>query len=663
MGGYNLFPAKYASPWYRRRLYRQRRMFLICLSALCLLTVLSALPVLANRALPSDLSYNTETYWLLPGLPDLTATAGYIPHNFSQGEATFSWPGETVHGFRPGKAYSEMSLRSLAWSMETAQYYYPEAYLREPLEAYLRRQSLGRPGQAATQNGLARGAIGNTINSNGHLVKDISTSDEESSLIHAAYIYYNMTYNTAWLRQELQGATIIERLNLAAEWLYTQRLDHTRQLVWRGAGNDWGTPLAASESGASAGRPTQFSLYDQALAYIAFIELARMNAAIDDTGQADQWQLRAELLKNQSYAHLWQADQGLYQARSLISPPEAGAAEANRVTIVNALAVYSNLADPHQHPLIFKQLEAARLQAGAKKAGLSLYPYRPESRAGIKANGALWDWWAGLQIKAEFLSGFADTATIHLQQVANEWQHHPGNIIEWQSPLEADQEGSHYYSAAAGTVGSAIIEGFFGAQLAGNGLSLSPRLGLNDGFIRLYQPATDRYGAYSYDWDQDVTRIGYGTNAQGPVYFSVLKLRSEQIQDVTIDGHPVSFEQKQIGHDHFIVFTGPSGQHQINILKGPHLLTTELSSTERISNTEGLGSLPAEPAGPSSARNVITPHTAPAGDPLLASGPALIAPDTTPSGWLAFLHLISSGLILLTALSLILLVALRHLNR
>ena len=55
-----------------------------------------------------------------------------------------------------------------------------------------------------------------------------------------------------------------------------------------------------------------------------------------------------------------------------------------------------------------------------------------------------------MQIKTEFLTGFSQIAMTHLQQVANEWQKHPGNIIEWQSVTNSSQEGSHYHSAAAG---------------------------------------------------------------------------------------------------------------------------------------------------------------------------------------------------------------------
>ena len=76
--------------------------------------LLASQPAQANRALPDDMSYNTETTWILPSLPDLSATSGYIPHNFSHGEAIFQIGNETIHGFRPGKVYPEMYVRDIA---------------------------------------------------------------------------------------------------------------------------------------------------------------------------------------------------------------------------------------------------------------------------------------------------------------------------------------------------------------------------------------------------------------------------------------------------------------------------------------------------------------------------------------------------------------------
>lgn len=584
-----------------------------------LLALSPGLPASANSALPTDLSYSTETTWILPGLPDLSAASGYIPHNFSHGEAIFQIGSETIHGFRPGKVYPEMYIRDIAWGMETAQYYYPDEYLREPIEAYLRRQytaeSVSLDGDFGVVAGA--GAIGGILTPQGRSNKQTATTDEETSLIHAAYLYYRMSYNTDWLKSKVAGRPIIDRLNLAADWLISRRLNPRSQLLWRGHTTDWGDVKFEKGPGYTDYNPAQdhqtASIYDQALAHLALLELAEMNAAVADTTRADQWQNAAEALKAQTNARLWQPDKGFYLTHEHITPLTHPFDESAMVSIANALAVYSGLTNPRQTEAIFTSLERARQAAGVSKPGLSLYPFYPNRWPnlffeypgmgyGNYQNGGVWDWWGGVQINAEFATGHAEAARTHLLQVANDWQKHPGNIIEWQSSTDPRHEGSHYYSAAAGTMGSAIINGFFGIELSGSGLTLQPRLGLNDGYIRVYQAATDRYAAYTFDWDQTTTRLRYGTNAAGPVVVKLLKLRSEQVNSIKIDGRSVDFAPETIGQDTYLVFNAPSGQHTIDIDKGQPLAAAAPPADDvaRIAN----------PATPSIARNAPPPPNA-----------------------------------------------------
>jgi len=657
-------------------------------------------PALANRALPTDLSYNTETTWLLPGLPDLNATSGYIPHNFSHGEAIFTLRDEIIHGFRPGKVYPEMYVRDIAWGMETAQYYYPDEYLREPIEAYLRRQYTPNSRSLDGDFGVVAGAgaIGGIITPDGRSNKQTITTDEETSLIHAAYLYYNMSYDAGWLQKPVNGVAIIERLNLAADWLYTYRLDPDLQLIWRGHTTDWGDVKFEKGPNYTDYNPARdhltASIYDQALAYLALVELARMNAAVDNTARADEWQARAETLKAQTNALLWQAEKGFYLTHAHVTPLAHDFDEANMVSISNALAVYTGLTDFRQNDLIFNSLEEVRLAAGVKKPGLSLYPYYPNQWPnlffdylgmgyGHYQNGGVWDWWGGVQIKAEFVNGFSESGLVHLLQVANDWQKHPGNIIEWQSSVDASHEGSHYYSAAAGTMGSAIIEGFFGVDLTGHGLIMQPRLGLNDGYIRVYQPATDRYAAYSYDWDQDVTRLDYGTNAEGVVAVKVLRLKSEKVHDVAIDSHSVPFGTETIGHDTYTVLTAPGGQHTIEIIKASSVVqpaALEIGTAE-----ESAPPVESRPPQPSVAPNLVPspetsglqPQTPAEAEFVSAADAPTIEPEQAPiptraeqiaarnahETRLAVLQFTSASLIILTCLTLMVLVAIRRLHR
>jgi len=649
----------------------------------------------ANPNLPGDLSYDTQTTWVLPSLPYLSDTAAFIPHNFSQGEAVFTLENEVIHGFRPGKDYLDMYLRDIAWGMETVQYYFPNEYLREPIEAFLRRQYTDETASSDGDFGVlaGSGAIGGIITPEGHTNKQTITSDEETSLIHAAYLYYTMADNRAWLQSTIAGQTIVQRLNLAADWLYSHRLNEDLGLFWRGHTVDWGDVKFEKSTNYTDYDPEQdhltASIYDQALAYMALTELAEMNAAVGDGSRAGEWHAKAQALKAQTNARLWQPDRGFYRTHLHITPLEHDFDESAMVSISNALAIYAGLTDFDQSQAILRNLERVRLEAGADKPGLSIYPYYPNQWPdlffdylgmgyGNYQNGGVWDWWGGVQIKAEFQKGFASQGTEHLLQVANDWHRHPGNIIEWQSTTDPEhQEGSHYYSAAAGTTGSAIIEGFFGIELTGAGLAIQPRLGLNDGFIRVYQAATNRYVAYRYDWDQDLIKIDYGTNAVEPVVIRVLDLRPERVLRVTLDAQPVAFKAESIGNDTYVVLAGPTGQHNLEIVYGPSPTAPAGGSLTDDQPSLATAAVPASGPGvetvdPTRPAAVETP---PATNPVAE---ALAEQDNRPQaiepappdpgiaiaeGWesrLKLVHYVGTGLVVLSGLGLVTLILLRR---
>jgi hypothetical protein len=212
---------------------------------------------------------------------------------------------------------------------------------------------------------------------------------------------------------------------------------------------------------------------------------------------------------------------------------------------------------------------------------------------------------------------------------------------------------------------------------------MQPRLGLNDGFIRVYQPATDRYAAYSYDWDQDVTRLDYGTNADGLVSVKVLRLKSEKIDAVTIDDQPVEFKTETVGHDTYTVVAAPGGQHTIEIIK---VSVVVQPAALEIGPAEEKDSAPeSRPPQPSVAPNLVpSPETsglqpqpsaeielveaadASTAKPVQASLPTRteqIAARNAHETRLAVLQFASASLIILTCLTLMVLVAIRRLHR
>jgi hypothetical protein len=205
----------------------------------------------------------------------------------------------------------------------------------------------------------------------------------------------------------------------------------------------------------------------------------------------------------------------------------------------------------------------------------------------------------------------------------------------------------------------------------GEGLILQPRLGLTDGFIRVYQPATDRYAAYRYDWDQDVVRFDYGTNVAGPILLKLLTLRPEKIINVTLDGQPVGFNIETVGNDTYLALSGPSGEHRLEIVaRAPSIEPlggdTTPGETSSAASDSPNPELPPESALPTWRPPMTGPdHSALArpveGPNEAQTVPAGPGPGIT-QGWegrLKLVHFVGTGLVVVSGLGLIALITFR----
>ena len=119
---------------------------------------------------------------------------------------------------------------------------------------------------------------------------------------------------------------------------------------------------------------------------------------------------------------------------------------------------------------IFEATERAESAAGTNRAGLTLSPPYPDDffqsrrmAGGEYQNGAVWDWWGGLQIVSEFEHGHAERAIDHLDAVARAWEAVDG-VHEWFHVPSQSGQGSTEFAGAAGTMAQAVIRGLFGVE-------------------------------------------------------------------------------------------------------------------------------------------------------------------------------------------------------
>jgi hypothetical protein len=178
--------------------------------------------------------------------------------------------------------------------------------------------------------------------------------------------------------------------------------------------------------------------------------------------------------------------------------------------------------------------------------------------------------------------------------------------------------------------------------------------------------------AYSYDWDQDASQLDYGTNAGGAVTVKLLKLRSENVQGVAIDGQPVEFVNETVGLDTYLAFTAPSGRHTITIHKGqPAQKPAEVLPSSETNLVDPApdpveAAQPISPIEPGQENNASVPASLPAPTEALSEPQATTA--ETPAARIArenraaLFQCISVLLILFTSLGLIVVALLRRLT-
>ena len=578
-------------------------------------------PGRSNGPIPSDAGSTAPTWWLDPGAPTAWEVSGHpriglLARNMASTLEAMRkcFPGASGHvcGFRPGSAYDSIYLRDSAYLAALARYAYPPSHLRSVVEEFLAIQYGDGDASLALRDRIPRppwparpgdGAVSAVIDFDMRRDKASVASDEEPSLVRAAYVAFRADEGAEWLRKPIRGRPIIGRLVRAMEWTLTHRRDEVTGLIIRPHTTDWGD-IEAGDDGTRGGdaEPTEWtaSIYDQSVTYRAFRELAIMLRATGDAGQARTFDSRADDLAARSRQYLWSEARGYFRTHVHVASPPPGMPPPNPsephlfdedeiVSIANAIAVYAGLADDLQTARVIQAIEWARLDASSALPGVSLYPpypdgtFRsPQMSPGRYQNGAAWDWWAGTQIVAEFARGYSMHAIANLVRMADAWADHPEDIPEWR-PIEPDQRltvvpppaGSGHYSAAAGTIGEAVILGLFGLDLATDSWAVTPRLGSLSGQARIRIPidgGKGRFLAYGQRVrlvdGQLVLAATYATDHPSTGWLA-LRLPSNQIPfSIRIDGQnePQPWRIGTIGSDTMLTVGAiEPGRHDIEV--------------------------------------------------------------------------------------------------
>ena len=464
-----------------------RRRFLSLAGAAGLSLAAGAGPALASAA-TGDTEADTGTTWWVNDIPTINGMAARIREALTATARELTWNGRVIQGNSAGSLYAPIFVRDMATIQPALPYFLRRAYMQTPVEGFLASQD---------RFGTADGGVAATLNAQGVVDKATVVSDEESSAVHAAYAYYRAYGGAAWLTSEIDGRRVVDRLGDALDYLWAKRRWGDTSLLFRGHTTDWGDvkrSAGAEPTDLESGDELTLSPFDQAWHFRALHDYATMLDAVGQTADAATQRTRAAQVQTESHAQLWQAERGHYRVHAHATSWTDPFNEDAVVPISSVLSIYAGIAAPEHVAPIFDAAARAEAAAGTNRAGLTLSPPYPDdffqSRrmvGGEYQNGAVWDWWGGLQIVSEFEHGHAERAINHLDAVARAWDSVNG-VHEWFHIPSQSGQGSPQFAGAAATMAQAVIRGLFGVDVTTDHYRITCRLGERSGGLRAVRP-------------------------------------------------------------------------------------------------------------------------------------------------------------------------------
>jgi len=363
-------------------------------------------------------------------------------------------------GFAAGTTYPQVWIRDTSTMLGYARFFYPLPDLQGMVDRFFLTQG-------------PEGEIQDWVDTVGRCDKNTVESDQETSLVLAAWQL--ALGDPAWLTYNVAGISRLRRLDMALEWLWRNRLDAKRGLIWSGFTADWGDverSYADQRAIKLSDRSRRtFSTYTQALFIQAAQKMVLLAGRMGNGVMAGKWRQRGEVVAAECRRQLYLADKGYFIVHRVENKDEVLRWERDILAVGgNAEAMRAGLMSKAEIARFLGVLEAKRKQLGLRSVSFTLLPPYPEGffphpllrSPWSYQNGGEWDWIGGRLVSALYRSGFHYKAEKFLREIAVK-NLAEMNIFEW-SDKGGGGQGASFYAGAAGVLGEAILCGHFGLQ-------------------------------------------------------------------------------------------------------------------------------------------------------------------------------------------------------
>lgn len=371
-------------------------------------------------------------------------------------------------GFNAGDGYREVWIRDFTTFIELAAQVFPKEELKENLMVFFRMQ--GENGNIMDgftprekEGEVKYDFIYSKLEPRyaGH--KNSVETDQESSLVQCVFKYIQFTGDKEILVEVVGEKTIVERLELAMEYLMTDRFNTDYGLLFGATTADWGDVQPEHDWGVDWDDNTHpaIDIYDNAMFLIALDNLMDMYPV-----SKIKWQLVRDRIAKNCRKHLWDEKNKKFIPHVYLKKgsPFPSDFEENEIFYFGgtAIAIEANLLNNEEIKASIDEMKKRVKKAGAPSIGLTIYPPYPEGFFANKSmaaeysyqNGGDWTWFGGRMIQQLIKNGFVNEAFEQVQPMVKRVKENDG-FYEWYS-VNNEPKGSGTFRGEAGVLFTAI---------------------------------------------------------------------------------------------------------------------------------------------------------------------------------------------------------------
>jgi len=293
--------------------------------------------------------------------------------------------------------------------------------------------------------------------------KNTVETEQESSLIQGVYKYVTKSGDKDLLNVEIDGKTVVERMEFAIEYLMNYRYNEKYGLIYGATTADWGDVQPETARGIAISNDTHFAIdiYDNAMLVIAlknFIEIV--------PEAAEKWNQVLKSIEKNIRKHLWDKENMKFRPHVYIdgSPfPEDFDEDEIFYSGGTAVAIEAGLLSKEEIKVSLEKMIENAKTVGAATIGLTMYPAYPDgffknpilTKAYTYQNGGDWTWFGGRMIQQLVINGFVKEAYEQVLPFVDRAIKNDG-FYEWYS-IKNEPKGSASYRGSAGVLYNAIV--------------------------------------------------------------------------------------------------------------------------------------------------------------------------------------------------------------